>query len=187
MKDTTLFKKICKLLPEPFNFYLVYKGIKKGYICWDLDGKILKNKSKIILLCNELKLFYKFQETNGPIVLFVSKKKLPDVDNLFDVKDIIRKVTGYPKNTATYPFDTISSYTQLYPFRNEIFIQYQFKNNDTIYSNTIYGFTSPKKHMKHLIKIQKKIEKVIKNELAPLFTSFYIESRIIESNSKRIL
>ncbi len=186
MKDTTLFKKICKLLPEPFNFYLVYKGIKKGYICWDLEGKISKNKSKIIRLCKLLHLYYKFQETQGPI-LFVSKKKLPDVDNLFDIRDIIRKVTGYPKNTATYPFDTISSYTQLYSYRNEIFIQYQFKKDDAIHSNTIYGFISSKKHLKHLIQIQKKIEKVIKNELAPLFKSFYIESRIIESNSKRIL
>ena len=185
--DIQIFKKILKYVPEPFNFYLVYKGIKKGYVCYDMDNKILKNKSKIIRLCKDLHLSYKFQDTQGPVVLFVSNKKLPNVDNLFDIPYIIQKVTGYPKGCYTYPFDRISSYSSLLPYRNEIFIQYQWKKDDTLHSNTIYGFTSSKKHMKYLLQIQKKIEKVIKNDLAPLFQTFSIESRIIESKSKRIL
>ncbi len=149
-KDYKLFMYIYKNIPEPLNFYLVYKGVKKGYININLDYKKL---NKIKNLSKKLKLNIKQTEH----YTFVSKKKISDNIDSFD-----NKFLGYPKDCLSFAFDGRTP--QIGKFRSEIKIFYEYES--LIIRDTIYGYEcNNNKNTKDLLKNAKNIEKVIKNNL----------------------
>ncbi len=172
-------KKIIK--DEFFNFYLVYRKIKKSYF----GGFYKKEFIKVLQLCKKYNLNcvyekFRYQKKVGYSCL-ISYENIPK--NIFKLKN--KKLYTTLGLTIGYPLTCVKTFGNLK--RNNcghsIRMKYRLKNNKKIQiEDNVYYFMCNKPLKKHMKDFKKKVVNEIKKNLLHIFSFISISYEIHKYN-----